>query len=129
MKLLDHIMFGDFLDRDNPFSAAREPRSRDMFSDENNRLLHTWSRTTTALPGAILAAFLIGPISRWVGLEPGPAAILFWIGAALPFFVLGFGLATGIPAFWMRHTLMRDADKLRAMEHELETMIARDRRL
>lgn len=106
-QTIERIAFGEFLHRENPFSAARVPSLRCSFTKESDRIHRAWWRTVTALPGAIIVAMLAGPIYRWAGIEHWSVAIILDLAALLPWLVVAFGLATGVPALWRRRTLLR----------------------
>lgn len=106
-RMFERIALGEFLHRENPFSAAHEPSLRCRVTKENDRIHRAWWRTVTALPGAIITAMLTGPIYRWAGVEHWSVAIILDFAALLPFLVLAFGLVTGIPALCRRRTLLR----------------------
>ncbi len=121
--IIESVLFGDFLDRENPFSIAREPGLRYQFEKANSAVCRAWWRTAIMMPAPIFVPPLSRMIYRWVGLDVYPATLILTVATWMPLLLILLALATGTWPFWRRHILLRDADTLRATYHERASLV------
>lgn len=125
------LVLGDFLRRENPFSAAYEPRLRGQYCNIDDRLHRAWQRFSMSIPAVILVPlitqFALVPYFRSAGLDEVSVNFIVRLSYFLPALYMTYHLSSGFGAYWERRVMLRDAAKLRLEEHDLDAMIRQRR--